>query len=619
MLAAVLASPRGAAGARELLREIGQAAGLGGGGELVGDGGVAMVWDGPQPTGFDPGVGCAWLGSLRGAISAGEVEPLSGVAGAYSLVWFREGRAILARGRFGGCPLYYGPDRDGTLVVCSRLAPLLSALNRTPSIDRRRLAAVVLTSTFRGPRPHGVRGSVEGPERRGPACRGDPSAADAASPPPSATRCANSRGGGRGAEGARLLRVVARVTEGVAPAWACSLAEGSIRVPFSPPRSPSRGARLLATYSRSQSMSGGEGDDRPHMSELARSLGIEPLRLSPEDLAVAGPPTIAIDGAPFPWPTGDAIIGLMRRASSLGVDTVLTGTYGDDVFGGDLRTFAALARSGHPIRGIAAAASLKGTWLQSSSARTDALFLRPLVSRMVPLAAWRFARKLRWAMVPFWAGPLLREVHAEQGAALTDAGGDTDADILSGFARHKLLDGPAYHVDQSDYRGQLEVLTGCRRVDVLLDEEVVDFAGALPAPFLFHGGFHRGLLREAMKGLAPDSVRFRPDKASATVLVRALYGAPGRAEAIEPLQSMRALDELGLADRARSVRVFSRMYRGSWTALSVGCKFGPQSWRRGFAQRVLAGTGCSRQSSRVTDFPLKDVVVSRSDRQVRWL
>jgi asparagine synthetase B (glutamine-hydrolysing) len=562
------------------------AAGLGEGRELVGEEGVAMVWQGPQAVSVDAHARCAWIGSLRGALPPLDEADLSGISGAYSLVWFRGGKVILARARFGGCPLYYARAPDGALVVCSRLAPLVAALERTPSIDRRRLAAVILTSTL----VDLDRTVYEGVSRvsSGEALvvtdaglqrmprRPLPSPPDIRTPHEASEELK-----------ARLFRVVGRVVDEV-PRVAV-LAGGGIdsSAILAAAVAIARGAPARDVVALTMHV-GGIGDDRPYMRELSRALGIEPVRLGPEELAVPGPPALAIDGAPFPWPTGDAIITLMRRARSLGAGTILTGIHGDDVFGGDLRTFAALARAGHPVRGLSAALSLKGTWLSSAAARAYAFFLRPMISS-VAAPAWRPLRRRRLrATAPLWAGPVLRQVHREHAEVLLDAEVDTTEDILSGRARHRLLDSPPYHVDQSDNAGQLEALTGCRRVDVLLDEEVADFAASLSAPLLFCGGFHRGLLRAAMKGLVPDGVRFRPDKASATVLVRALYSAPGRAEVIEPLGSMRALGELGLVEPKRFSEAF-RDVRKLLDSPTGWMQVWPAIAAEGFARRILDG------------------------------
>jgi asparagine synthase (glutamine-hydrolysing) len=149
---------------------------------------------------------------------------------------------------------------------------------------------------------------------------------------------------------------------------------------------------------------------------------------------------------------------------------------------------------------------------------------------------------------------LLVEVHRDRSEPYY---GDDLDEILCGRARLRILDDRSYNVDLSDYRGQLEIASGCGRRDPLLDEEVVDFVGSLPAPFLFHGGYHRGLLRLAMRGLVPDSVRLRLDKASFTPAIQAVYRAPGRAEAVRPLVSATTLGELGLVRPELFARAFA--------------------------------------------------------------
>lgn len=555
MLAAVIGVD-GADSIRARLEAIGRAAGFDSGQALITPGGGAMVWRGPSPTGIDAASGCAWIGTVRGALPGPTDLEFVAPPGDYAMVALRGSGLTLARSRFGGRSLYYA-RRDGWgVVVCSRLAPLVSALPHSPEIDRRRLAAVILTTTYfdfertvyegvnRVPSGEVLVVDIKRTRRLPP--REMPAATEVRTAEEAAEEVR-----------ARLFRVLGRITEGAGRV--AVLAGGGVdsSALLGTMIALSRGASRREVIALAMDF-GGEGDDRPYLRALCESLGIVPIRLNPKEVVLGAMPIAVIDGAPFPWPTAEGEIGLLRAARRLNADVVLSGTFGDDVFGGDMRAFAALARSGHPLEGLLRATSLQGTWEPRASARSWSFFFRPVLVNACPAGLARPLRHLVRTRPPSWAGPVLRDVFEANRAWHTQ---DSPSEILSGGARRRRLAMATYHLDCADYRGQVAAHTGCVRVDAMLDEEIVDFVSALPARFLFHGGFHRGLLREAMRGLVPDRVRLRPDKASATKLLQGLFGAPARSEAIESFSSVRALGALGLVEPALFRRAFSTFWR----------------------------------------------------------
>ena len=583
MLAAILGGVPGAH--RERLLEVGRTVGLSCSSAVETDFGGVMGGKAAQPAGVDTVAGCAWVGDLRGALpGAGDPgDEFAMPAGAFGLVALRKSGALLVRGRFGGQPLYFARDAGGALVVCSRLAPLLSMLQRAVVLDVRRLAAVILSAThaeFQRTVYEGV-SRVSSGETLIVSTAGIKAQGCRPRPPP-----AQARNAAEAAEElrSRLLRTVARVTQGANRVAVCASGGVDSSAVLGAAIATARGASRREAEVIAMALDfGGPGDDRPYLKALSGFLGIVPIRLGPSEFALPGPRTMVVDGAPFQWPTGDAHLSLLRRARAHGADVVLTGELGDDVFAGDMRTFAALVHNGQLLDGLTGVLSLKGTWLATRRDRLATLLLRPLAGRLFgPMPPWM--RKLK-ARRYAWAGPVLREVRD----AADQYEPTATRDILSGAARHKALDGSLYHADLSDLRGQYEAKTGCRIIHVPLDEEIADFVTSLPAPYLFCGGFHRGLLREASRGLIPDDVRFRPDKASPSAMLEALVRAPGCADAIEPLLSMRVLADLGLVEPKRFAAALGGFPRtlGSrtnwmelWPAVAV----------EAFARGVLEGT-----------------------------
>jgi asparagine synthase (glutamine-hydrolysing) len=581
MIAAVVGAPC----ARTHLAAMGRTAGLRPLHSQVSAHNGLMAWDCPQPTGFDSAAQCVWLGSPRGALPRAYESEFQSPSGDYCLIALRDNCLVLARGRFGGRPLYYGRHEDGSTIACSRLAPLVSVLSASPQVDTRRLAAILLTTSYRDfdrTVYKGIRRVVSGATIVVSGERTLTLPRKSLPPPPSV------RTPQEAAEELRslLFRTITRVTKDARRVVIFASGGVDSSALLGVMLATARGASKCEVKALALDV-GGIGDDRPYLRALGEALGIAPVRLSPTGCAPDGFPAAVIDGAPYPWPAADSDIALLRVARSLGANIVLTGISGDDVFGGDLRAFAALSqiRRGRFAEGVVSAANLRGSWLTSRAARSWSFFARPMLGGICPEGLLNTLRAVRRPHPPSWAGPVLKEIYAE---AFSEQGRDTCEDILSGLARQRAFNSPTYHLDFADYRGQLEARTGSYRVDMMLDEEIVDFVTALPAPFLFHGGFHRGLLREAMRGLIPDEVRLRQDKASATELLQALFCAPGRDEAIRPYVSMQALGALGIVEPSRFRKAHSRFWKTKssapgwmqiWPALSAEI----------FARRVLDG------------------------------
>jgi hypothetical protein len=106
-----------------------------------------------------------------------------------------------------------------------------------------------------------------------------------------------------------------------------------------------------------------------------------------------------------------------------------------------------------------------------------------------------------------------------------------------------------------------EVASGIERVDPYLDRTLIREVERFPAEWLLHGGMRRGLFREAMRDLLPDSVRMREDKASFEPALVRFVSAAGGLESFRELANAVRLGELGLVDRrafAAAVEVFVR-------------------------------------------------------------
>ena len=283
---------------------------------------------------------------------------------------------------------------------------------------------------------------------------------------------------------------------------------------------------------------GGEGDDRPHLAALEAHLGCEILRVRPEEAAHRFALVHeGVDATPLTWPGGAMEIELMARARAHGAERALTGAGADDLFDGEPRALADVARGGELRRATAAARRLRGFGRPRSP--IVSWLARPLLARLAPrsLRAWR-ARHAPLRAQP-WLTPLARrfmEEWRDHQIERTYAHDDSARARLTARLTAPHLEHLAW------LRHQEEVGSGLERLDPYLDPALVAAITRIPRALLLHGDVRRGLFREALGELLPESLRRRLDKASfEPAFARFVEGAGG----FEPLRSLASVAQLG--------------------------------------------------------------------------
>jgi asparagine synthase (glutamine-hydrolysing) len=289
-----------------------------------------------------------------------------------------------------------------------------------------------------------------------------------------------------------------------------------------------------------------DGDDRPHLATLARALGIEPISVAPSDAEL--PPDLTVAGLPLTWPSG-AIEGLaLRRARVWGASRVLAGLGADELFDGEPEAASLLVPSLGLRAAVLVARNYEGMGLRRGAARA----VWPWLRRTVPWAVRRIARKRARPRIPSWAGPTTRRVMAEAHERALDERPwierTPDERIRAAFFDPHLA-------RASGLRHQLECLSGTLRIDPYLDAELATFALALPPQDLLGAGERRGLFRQALSGILPESVRTRRDKASFAPVHRAMFRPPLRAR-LEPYARGFRLADLGVVEPGELRRIF---------------------------------------------------------------
>jgi asparagine synthase (glutamine-hydrolysing) len=314
----------------------------------------------------------------------------------------------------------------------------------------------------------------------------------------------------------------------------------------------------------------GPGADRPHMAAVEQYLGAEVLRVRPADASDLFESSFVLDAAPYTWPTGPFELRAAERARAWGAKAVLSGAGGDHILDGDCARFAERVAHGD-LRALVDAARLVQSFRSTPLERVKDLVLRPLAHRAVPASALRrrwdqqHRRAVRRSSAWGWGGPHLRRLLGRDLPAKSRDG------LFSAWARS----GEFGHA--ADDRGHSESRYGCDRTDPYLDPDFVRFVASLPPDLMFHGARTRGLLRHAMRGLLPESMRLRRDKASFEPAVDELVAGMDRT-ALDSLLTMEATADLGLVNPAAFRAAFEAQRRGQasrcgwldvWPALAV--------------------------------------------------
>ncbi len=307
-----------------------------------------------------------------------------------------------------------------------------------------------------------------------------------------------------------------------------------------------RGLRATAFALSFGGEQGDEGDDRPYLDALSLALGIRPVRHAIADSEHLH--AFAAAGLPLTWPSGASEALLMSAAKAWGAERVLVGLGADELFDGDPEAASLLVRPHGLRRAVGAARRYDSASLLDGLRRT----FWPWVRRGVPWPLRRIARHRVHADALPWAGPTLRRVLVaaqERARAARPWVERTAAERVSAgfFAPH--------FARTSALRLQLETLAGVPRVDPYLDGDLATFAMSLPPAELFAGIGRRGLFREAIEGLLPESIRQRHDKASFAPVHRALFRAP-LVKKIAASVNVARLADLGIVEPLAFQRAF---------------------------------------------------------------
>ena len=466
---------------------------------------------------------------------SGSGDRLETMQGDFAALGRRDDCLVARRGAFGGRPLFATSLEDGAVVIASRLVPLASLHRGSLRLNLRYLVSFIgpASSPSPGTPFQGVWSVPTGGLVRVAPC----GTMDTTFPELQwqATLKGSDDELARAVHD-RLAAAVMRTTSTTRHA-AVAVSGGidsslllAAAVHCERTRDGAQVVPVTLAY-------GGPGDDRPHMRALARYLQVTPVEVRAFEGAALGGAGLIVDGQIHALGSASAGTVLLQKAKASGAEVMLMGDGSEWLFDASPSVLGRFAWSS-PV--LAARTLRRFENFEQPLAQT----LRTVGSAVVWSKFPAFAaslRGLRQRPPPSWAGPRLRAFCGELAATPPPA-------LCDQRERVRRAAFSPYLGQASDQRARWEQLGGIRIRYPYLEPEVVELAARLPMQSLFAGKRERGLLREAMRGIVPESVRRRRTKGRPDQAMLEAYEAAGGFQSIRHLADVRELGALGLVD-----------------------------------------------------------------------
>jgi len=252
-------------------------------------------------------------------------------------------------------------------------------------------------------------------------------------------------------------------------------------------------------------------DESAHVCAVVAATGVEGIRATPTsaDLLADLPALVRHQDEPFPSAGVYSQWRVMALAREAGVPVLLDGQGADEVLAGYHYHYGPHLASVAAERGLAAALA-EARRAHEVTRRPWSFFLGLLAYHAVPLPAGLRARAVaRQAtqgrvpphlLAPDWSAEG-RARTAERHRPRTRLRAELRAGILTTSLPPLLR-----YEDRNSMAFSVEARTP------FLDYRLVERAQALPSADLIRGGWTKAILREAMRGIVPESVLWRRDK-----------------------------------------------------------------------------------------------------------
>jgi len=336
-------------------------------------------------------------------------------------------------------------------------------------------------------------------------------------------------------------------------------------------------------------------DETPYIKDVVRAAGLPWIGVEAPSLDIAAWRRTVARHCDFPeFPNAAAFGGIRRALAERNLRLTLSGEGGDYALAGSVFHYADLLRRGDLVavvrRYVDVARSDGMSW-------TSAMFLRGGVWPVLPAAARRAARRIarRWRPdgVPSWiAAPFARRT-----ALAERLRHDPVPDRLPSVARYDIVQQYRSGLDTTINEGveRASAEAGIENRHPFLDRRLVEFMIALPDEQRWHRGETKCVLRRAMTGLLPESVRQRQDKTDfAGLFIDAIDALDG-----EAFYNDLELARLGWVDAGEVVTMYRRMRSNvglGWRAIdedawALWAIAGIEIWARSMMEGTNGKTG----------------------------
>lgn len=252
-------------------------------------------------------------------------------------------------------------------------------------------------------------------------------------------------------------------------------------------------------------------DESPHVCAVVAATGVEGIRATPTsaELVADLPALVRHQDEPFPSAGVYSQWRVMALARAAGVPVLLDGQGADEVLAGYHYHYGPYLASVAAERGLAAALG-EARRAREATRRPWSFFLGLLAFHAVPLPAGLRARAVARQATQGRVPPSLLAPDWIAGGRASAAERHRPRARLHDELRAGILKTSLPALLRYEDRNSMAFSVEARTP--FLDYRLVERAQALPSADLVRGGWTKAILREAMEGIVPDSVRWRRDK-----------------------------------------------------------------------------------------------------------
>ena len=308
-----------------------------------------------------------------------------------------------------------------------------------------------------------------------------------------------------------------------------------------------------------------ECDERPFIQAVAADLGLEAELIDSERFLVLDDPETRRPSLEAPFVAWDACFReALRRARDRGARVLLTGHGGDDLLWGSRLVYADRLKRGD-LRAILEVVRSASSHRQAWSWFLYHHLVQPLLSKGADRALRRAAGRDPESDLPDWI-----DTGFARRTGLSERMRETRPRRFKEAARQALYDHfqqtpwdrSAFWYDQHAAEFGIEVR------HPFLDRRLIEFLFSIPPAQLFRADRSKRLLRQAMAGLLPETVRLRRGKTHLSAFLGLSLGGERRAR-IERLLSAPVASDLGILDGKRLLASYERNPERLWNPIAL--------------------------------------------------